>query len=197
MTAGPAEQTVTVDPEWQGDGDSADSPVVLPDRYEDLRQLGSGGFGNVRRVLDRKLDRAVAMKILRPEIDATASLRARFLSEIRLAARLAHPGIVAIHDFGELADGRLWFTMAEVEGRTLQAIIDEAMEASPDERAARRRRLLDYCARVCDAVAYAHDQGVIHRDLKPANVMIGAFGQVLVMDWGLARRIGDAHEESG
>jgi len=159
----------------------------LPERYEDLGLLGSGGFGEVRRVWDRRMKRAVAMKILRPDLGG-AELRARFLAEIEVTARLSHPGIVAVHDHGELADGRLWFTMAEIEGRTLRAVIDEV------SRDVDTRRLLDLFARVCETVAYAHDRGVIHRDLKPENVMIGPFAQVLVMDWGIARRIGE-HEE--
>ncbi len=162
--------------------------LPLPERYEDVRLLGSGGFGEVRRVWDRKLKRAVAMKILRPDVGMSASLRARFLAEIELTAGLSHPGIVAVHDWGELPDGRLWFTMAEVRGRTLRAVIDEAFCEA--EGRISRRRLLDLFARVCETVAYAHSRGVIHRDLKPDNVMIGPFAEVLVMDWGIGRARG-------
>lgn len=167
----------------------------LPERYEDLRLLGRGGFGQVRRVYDRKLERVVAMKLLRPDARAAPRLRARFLAEIKLTAGLHHPGIIAILDYGELEDGELWFTMPEVRGRTLRAIIDEAFAPAREERRdgdarVKRRRLLDLFARVCDAVAYAHSRGVIHRDLKPDNVMVGEFGTALVMDWGLARRTG-------
>jgi serine/threonine-protein kinase len=154
----------------------------LPEPYQDLRQLGSGGFGEVRRVRDHKLGRVVAMKILHPDAAPTPAHRARFFAEIKLTAGLSHPGIVPVHDHGELPDGRLWFTMAEVRGRTLRAVLDEAA-AAPDAHV-RRRRLLDVLARVCETVAYAHSRGVIHRDLKPANIMVGEFGQVLVMDWG-------------
>jgi formylglycine-generating enzyme required for sulfatase activity len=166
--------------------------LSLPERYEDVRLLGSGGFGEVRRVWDRKLKRAVAMKILRPDVGMSAGLRARFLAEIELTAGLSHPGIVAVHDWGELPDGRLWFTMAEVRGRTLRAVIEEAFCAA--EGRISRRRLLDLFARVCETVAYAHSRGVIHRDLKPDNVMIGPFAEVLVMDWGIGRARGAEQE---
>ena len=166
----------------------------LPARYEDLRLLGRGGFGEVRRVHDRKLERSVAMKVLRPDVRDAPRQRARFLAEIKLTAGLNHPGIVAILDYGELEGGHLWFTMPEVHGRTLRAVIDEVFR-SPQEDAraadtrAPRRGLLDLFARVCEAVAYAHSRGVIHRDLKPENVMVGDFGRIMVMDWGLARRV--------
>jgi serine/threonine-protein kinase len=162
----------------------------LPDRYEDLCLLGRGGFGEVRRVHDRKLGRVVAMKLLRPDIHRAPRQRARFLAEIMFTARLNHPGVIAIYDCGELADGHLWFTMPEVRGKTLDAAVEEAFAPAGGRGApVARRRLLDVFARVCDAVAYAHRHGVIHRDLKPANVMIGDFGRVTVMDWGIARRV--------
>jgi serine/threonine-protein kinase len=167
--------------------------VPLPERYRDVRRLGSGGFGEVRLVIDHRLERTVAMKILRPEA-LTPALSARFLAEIKLSASLHHPGIVPVHDYGELEDGRLWFTMDEVRGRTLRAMLDEAFAVPGGVTGGTRRRLLDVFARVCEAVAYAHSQGVIHRDLKPENVMVGDFGRVLVMDWGIARRIGAGPE---
>ncbi|WP_437590258.1 protein kinase domain-containing protein [Sorangium sp. So ce1000] len=196
---GGAERTAATEPEGGAEQAAAagEGALALPERYQDLRQLGSGGFGEVRRVLDRALGRVVAMKLLRPELEQRERARARFLAEIRLAAGLSHPGIVALHDAGELPDGRLWFTMPEVRGRTLRSVIDEAFAAGPRGGASQRRRLLDHFARVCDAMAYAHSQGVIHRDLKPENVMVGAFGQVFVMDWGIARRVGEAERIPG
>ena len=122
-------------------------------------------------------------------------MRARFLTEARITAALQHPGIVAVHDQGELADGRLWFTMKEVRGRTLREVIDEVHGASRADGFFEApsgwtfRRLLDAFARISQAVAFAHSRGVMHRDLKPDNVMVGEFGEVLVMDWGLARRV--------
>ncbi len=182
-------ETIAAAPRGEAAGEAAPARGldVLPARYADIRRLGSGGFGEVRRVFDRKLDRVVAMKIVRPDAGAMAAARARFLAEIKLTAGLHHPGIIAVHDFDELADGRLWFTMPEVRGRTLRAVVDEAFATAADRA---RPRLLQIFGRVCDAVAYAHSRGVIHRDLKPENVMIGEFGRVLVMDWGLARHVG-------
>ncbi|MDI1446195.1 SUMF1/EgtB/PvdO family nonheme iron enzyme [Polyangium sp. 6x1] len=179
------------------DGEPPERPgtATLPERYEDLRVLGSGSFGEVRRVRDRKLDRVVAMKILLPGADRGEAIRARFLAEIKLTADLQHPGIVAIHDFGELSDGRLWYTMLEVRGRTLRAVLDDTFGPPGDGPTWSRRRLLDAFARVCETMGYAHSRGVIHRDLKPENIMIGEFGQVMVMDWGLARRVHDEGED--
>jgi len=182
--------------------DGPPAGMSLPDRYRDLRLLGSGGFGEVRRVFDERLERVVAMKLLRPDAGDAERLRRRFLAEIKLTAGLHHPGIIAIHEYGELDDGRLWYTMPEVRGRTLRAVVDEASSGRADrppvEAAVQRRRLLDLFARACEAVAYAHSRGVIHRDLKPENVMVGEFGEVMVMDWGLARRVaqGPADDEA-
>jgi formylglycine-generating enzyme required for sulfatase activity len=161
----------------------------LPERYEDLRLLGTGGFGEVRRVYDRTLERVVAMKTLLAGTAASSALsNARFLSEIKVTAGLSHPGIVAVFDHGALPDGRLWYTMPEVRGTTLRARID-ARASEVSDGASSQRALLEAFARVCETVAYAHSRGVIHRDLKPENIMIGEFGESLVMDWGLARRV--------
>ncbi|WP_437677543.1 SUMF1/EgtB/PvdO family nonheme iron enzyme [Sorangium sp. So ce131] len=166
---------------------------MLPPRYRDLGLIGRGGFGDVRRVYDVVLDRVAAMKILRSDVGNSERVQARFLEEAKLTARLQHPGIVAVHDGGRLEDGRLWYTMPEVRGRTLREIIDEA-HAAPAPGGAREagagwtfRRMIDAFARACQTVAYAHRQGVVHRDLKPANVMVGELGEVLVMDWGIGR----------
>lgn len=172
------------------EGAPADEPPRVDpglDRYEDVRILGAGGMGEVRLVRDRRLGRDVAMKILHAGLDASPEARARFLAEIQLTASLSHPGIVAVHDAGELPDGKLWYTMPEVRGRTFRSVIDAAFRAPPEVG---RRRLLDLYARACEAVAYAHGKGVVHRDIKPENIMIGEHGEVLVMDWGIARAAG-------
>ncbi|WP_434045547.1 MULTISPECIES: bifunctional serine/threonine-protein kinase/formylglycine-generating enzyme family protein [Sorangium] len=167
---------------------TAPERLSAEERYEDLGCIGRGGMGEVRRVRDRIMGRVLAMKIQSTEAcDATPD-RARFLAEARLTAALQHPGIVPVHDCGALADGRLWFTMKEVRGRTLGDVIAEMYAAGGGSLSpAALRRAIDTFLRVCEAVAYAHSRGVIHRDLKPANVMIGEFGEVLVMDWGLGR----------
>ncbi len=168
--------------------------LMLDPRYEDLGQLGSGGFGEVRRVYDKKLDRVVAMKLLRADVkDKSPKLLRRFKNEVRITASLSHPGIITVYDDGELDDGRLWYTMPEVRGQTLRALIREVHK---EERSRPfERRLIELFGRVCEAMAHAHGRGVIHRDLKPDNIMIGDLGQVIVMDWGIARRIGGAFDD--
>lgn len=138
-------------------------------------------MGTVRRVLDTELWRTVAMKVLRGPQDADAMKR--FLDEARVCAQLQHPGIVPVHDVGRLPDGRIYFTMKEIEGQTFSDAIHDLHGGAPTHTL---RGLLDAYRRVCDAVAYAHSRGVLHRDLKPSNLMLGSFGEVLVLDWGLA-----------
>ncbi len=177
------------------DGSPSHFRALLPERYEDLGCLATGGFGEVWRVRDRVLHRVLAMKVLRGSYVLSQHMRARFLTEARMTAQLQHPGIVAVHDQGELSDGRLWFTMKEVRGRTLRAVIDEIHGAARADGFFEApsgwtfRRLVDAFARITQAVAFAHSRGVMHRDLKPDNLMVGEFGEVLVMDWGLARRV--------
>jgi len=148
------------------------SPDVSGTRYEIVSVLGRGGMGVVYLARDTALDREVALKIFdRSPGEA---------NEARLIARLEHPGIVPVHDFGELPDGRLFYAMKLVRGDRL----DRWMAAGRDisER-------LGVFLRVCETVAFAHAHGVIHRDLKPENVMVGEFGEVLVLDWGIAAEL--------
>ncbi|MCA9537706.1 MAG: SUMF1/EgtB/PvdO family nonheme iron enzyme [Myxococcales bacterium] len=154
-------------------------------RYLDQGRIAKGGMGDVRRVYDHRLSRSVAMKVMRWEMLENPRARARFITEGRMTASLQHPSIVPVHDRGEMPDGRPWFTMKLVEGRTLAQAIADGMPM---------RRLIDAFGRICDAIAYAHSRGVIHRDLKPHNMMVGAFGEVLVMDWGLARHLDQADD---
>lgn len=164
----------------------------LTDRYEDLGPIATGGMGEVRRVWDSVLHRTLAIKILRRELVEREDLYARFVEEAQATAQLEHPGIVPIYDFGRLADGRAFFTMKEIRGRTLLDVIEELHAASRLSWGQSRNgytlyRVVQILNAVCTAVAYAHDRGVLHRDLKPTNVMVGAFGEVVVMDWGLAK----------
>jgi formylglycine-generating enzyme required for sulfatase activity/tRNA A-37 threonylcarbamoyl transferase component Bud32 len=161
-------------------------------RYEDLGVIGRGGMGEVLRVREPALHRVVAMKVIRRDLAGNPAVVARFVEEAQCTAQLQHPGIVPVHELGRLPDGRLYFTMREVHGRTLREVIREVHKASPFEWQATEsgwsfRRLVDAFHAACEAVAYAHARGVVHRDLKPENVMVGGFGEVLVMDWGLAR----------
>jgi serine/threonine protein kinase len=148
-----------------------DRPDFAGTRYEIGEEIGRGGMGVVFRGRDRELDRDVAIKVTTL---ATAADAERLRGEARTLARLEHPGIVAVHDVGRLPDGRVFTVMMLVRGDRLHE--RAASLTLPD-----RLRLFD---RICDAVAFAHAQGIVHGDLKPANIMVGAHGQVLVLDWG-------------
>lgn len=148
-------------------------------RYRRERLLARGGMGEVYQAQDLSLGRTVAMKVLRSDLSTPEAAR-RMEREARLLAQLEHPNIVPLHDSGTLADGRFFVILRFVQGQTLTEYAEE-----PSTRTERLRLFL----RVCDAVAYAHSRGVIHRDLKPANIMVGPFGEVFVMDWGIATLI--------
>jgi serine/threonine protein kinase len=154
----------------------ADLPDVGATRYEILGTLGRGGMATVYLARDRELEREVALKVI-DTVDSSAAARTRMQREARTIAALEHPGIVPVHDVGTLQDGRVFYAMQRVSGRRL----DQLDAATP---LGERLRIF---VRVCEAVAFCHVHGVLHLDLKPQNVMTGAFGEVLVMDWGLAR----------
>jgi tetratricopeptide (TPR) repeat protein len=147
-----------------------------------FERLGVGGMGEVYRSRDPALERDLAVKVIKTELRGDADAERRFLREARLTGALQHPGIVPIHNLGRLADGRLCYTMKLVRGRTFADILRDEPAGSE-----RLPRLLAIFEKMCQAVAFAHSKGVIHRDLKPANVMVGEFGEVQVMDWGLAK----------
>ncbi len=160
-------------------------------RYERLAELGRGSMGVVWRVRDHALMRELAMKVLaRTPSDEKerSALLARFLEEARLSGRLDHPGIVPVHELGIDDDGKLYFTMKLVEGRTLRELLEELHAGRGNWTQA---KLLPILLRAAEALAYAHAKGVIHRDLKPGNVMVGSFGEVYVVDWGLARLLSE------
>ena len=157
---------------------------VVGTRYVFVKELGRGGMGTVYLAEDRELDREVAIKVLKAP-EATDGLRERMVREAQIIARLEHPGIVPVHDVGTLPDGRIFYAMKFVRGSRLDEYVAQG--------ASLRDRLRKFQA-VCDAVAFAHAHGVIHRDLKPQNIMIGSFGEVLVMDWGVAKIREDPHQ---
>ncbi len=164
---------------------AADAPDLSGTKYELIDRIGQGGMGTVYRARDRELGRDVALKAIRlPE--ASPDIAARMLREARTLARLEHPGIVPVHDVGRLNDGRVYYAMKFVRGAPLDAL--------PSSPLADRLRIVE---RISEAVAFAHAHGVIHRDLKPQNVMVGPFGEVLVMDWGVAKLVTDAGIPSG
>lgn len=170
---------------------SEDAPTSQPshsERYEISRKLAKGGMGEVYLALDRQLQRHVALKVMTPEVAANKDLANRFTQEALVLGRLDHPHIVPIHDLGNDTKGRNYYAMKFVRGTTLKDVLHALRQgqASVVERYP-LSRLLDVYSKVCDAVAYAHSKGIIHRDLKPANIMIGEFGEVMVMDWGISK----------
>ena len=161
------------------DGEAPRAAVASPNGY-DLRELiGAGGMGEVFRAHHQSLDRNVAVKVLHPKYPPTSAAAEQFFREAKITARLQHPGIPPVHEVGSLPDGRPYLAMKLVRGRTLARLLDEQGPGAA--------RWLGVFEQVCHAVGYAHSRGVIHRDLKPSNIMVGAFGEVQVMDWGLGK----------
>ena len=160
-------------------------------------EIARGGMGRIFAAQDPALERQVAVKV---SGSAEPGARAQFCHEARVLAELTHPNIVPVYHLGSDAEGRPFYAMRLVEGRTLREVLRQLAEGDPETVASfSRARLLRVFRKVCDAVAFAHDRGFIHRDLKPENVMVGEFGEVLVMDWGLAKALpkrGDVPEES-
>ncbi len=164
----------------------ADLPDLSGTKYEILGKIDQGGMGTVYRVLDRHLGREVALKVLRSPGNPEA--RRRILDEARIIARLEHPGMIPVHDWGELPDGRVYYVMKLVQGLRL------------DDPAVGRKstgELLRIFQSICQAVSFAHSQGIIHRDLKPPNIMVGSYGEVLVLDWGVAKVVSSPDPGNG
>lgn len=158
-------------------------------RYQVEDEIGRGGMGLVLRAIDRDLRREVAVKYLLDHADSRKT--ARFVEEAQITGQLEHPNIVSVHELGVDAQKRLFFTMKMVKGRSLAGVLDALRKKSREtEKEYTLGRLLTILVNVCHALAYAHSRGVIHRDLKPANIMLGDFGEVYVMDWGLAKVLG-------
>ncbi|MFN8549756.1 MAG: serine/threonine-protein kinase [Candidatus Eisenbacteria bacterium] len=161
-----------------------DEPDLGGTKYELEALLSRGGMGAVYRVHDRELDRSVALKVIALPDPGESDL-ARMEREARILARLEHPGIVPIHDVGRLADGRVFYVMKEIRGTRFDQRRDLPLEDG-----------ITVLERVAEAVAFAHAHGIVHRDLKPENIMVGEYGEVLVLDWGVARWSGTAEEAS-
>ncbi len=163
-----------------------DVPPSLPG-YTPLGRIDAGGMGVVWRVRDLQFGRDLAVKVMASWGRASTRLVERFLAEAQVCAQLTHPSIVPVHAMGRLTDGRPYYTKKLVEGRTLAALLGEG--PAP---AARRMEFVQIFRQVCQAVAFAHARRVIHRDLKPENIMVGAHGEVQLMDWGLAKVLADS-----
>jgi tetratricopeptide (TPR) repeat protein/tRNA A-37 threonylcarbamoyl transferase component Bud32 len=165
-------------------------------RFLLLRPHARGGIGQVGVALDTELNREVALKEIQPQLADDPASRGRFLLEAEVTGRLEHPGVVPVYGLGADAQGRPYYAMRLIRGDSFKQAIDRfhAEEASPardrSQRSLALRGLLNRFVAVCNAVAYAHSRGVIHRDLKPSNVMLGPYGETLVVDWGLAKVVG-------
>ena len=188
----PTDLPTVVDPQHKADP-AGDGSVesMLGDcgsgRYSEQQTIGKGGMGEIVLCVEQNVRREVAMKRLLPTAAKHARQRARFVQEAQVTGQLEHPNIVPIHELGRDSRGAIYFTMKLVKGRSL----GEILHASRDgEETHSLGELLGIFLKVCDGVAFAHSRGVVHRDLKPANIMVGDFGEVLVMDWGIARILG-------
>jgi len=176
---------------WLGDGtiDRLQANMRVPDltgtRYRASHFISSGGMAEIWLAEDTVLQRNVALKVL--DADDSPELASRLLREAHILAALEHPGIVPVHDAGTLPDGRVFYCMKYIEGLRLDDFLT-TVSPLPD-----RLRLL---LRIAEPIAFAHSRGIIHRDLKPENVMVGPFGEVLVMDWGLGKVLNDSRAES-
>ena len=184
---GPLGSTIT------GDSDSgpvptdsryARSSIGFEDRYEVLGVLATGRMAEIRLVRDRPFAREIAMKVLRAR---KPSSRWRFFREARVQGQLSHPAIVPVYDLGLDPSGDVYFTMKWVRGLRFDLAVGEHAGDEPGKTAFTQRQLLARMHQICLALHYAHSRGVVHRDLKPTNVMLGEFGEVYVLDWGLAK----------
>jgi serine/threonine protein kinase/WD40 repeat protein len=173
------------------------SPNFGPQRYRVLRPHAKGGLGEVFVAHDEELHREVALKQMLERHADNRESRARFVQEAEITGSLEHPGIVPIYGLGADGQGRPFYAMRFIRGHSLQDAIrrfheSDAARPNPGERVLELRRLLGHLIAVCNAIEYAHSRGVLHRDIKPSNVMLGKFGETLVVDWGLAKPVGRA-----
>lgn len=179
----------------EGNGPAVSTSLPASGRFRVLRLFARGGIGQVMRAMDLELNREVAVKEIQPALAGNHAVRERFLREAEITARLEHPGIVPVYGLGRDAAGRPFYAMRLVRGQSLQAAIEELhrrADGSVRYLGVEFQKLLRRFLHVCETVAYAHSRGVIHRDLKPANILLGPYGETLVVDWGLARSIGPA-----
>jgi serine/threonine-protein kinase len=156
-------------------------------RYQLLGEIARGGMGAVFKGRDTDLGRDIAVKVLLETHQGKTELLQRFVEEAQISGQLQHPGIVPVYELGQFADARPYFTMKLVKGQTLAKLLEERTEPRQSQP-----QLLKVFEQVCQTLGYAHARGVIHRDLKPSNVMVGAFGEVQVMDWGLAKVLAES-----
>jgi WD40 repeat protein/serine/threonine protein kinase len=176
---------------------AGDAPIQLPsaleDKYSVSGVIGQGGMGTVLDAKDLQIRREVAIKVLIDGDNAPPEQILRFVQEAQIQGRLEHPNICPVHELGKDREGRPFFTMKKVKGTTLESLLHSDKGTSRARtKESSFHSLLEVFTKICDAIAFAHSRGIIHRDLKPSNIMIGEFGEVLVMDWGLAKVMGAA-----
>ena len=164
-------------------------PTLSSDRYELESEIDRGGTGIIYKAKDARLPRDVAVKVVRTRYADSAPTLAHFAYEAAIMSYLAHPGVIPIYDSGSCEDGRPFHAMKLINGCSLATLLRE------DERP-KRSELVSIFVNVCHTIAFAHEQGVVHLDLKPSNILIGAFGNVLVTDWGLSRFVVDPPRSS-
>ena len=173
------------------------------ERYTILEKIGHGGMGEVYKVYDKMLRRQVAMKTIHAKLIPHSYILSHFIEEAQVIAQLQHPNIIPIYDFGKTPEGGFYYTMIEVRGIRFDQAIRAVHKAMSEQAWIRAdngwtfHRLISVFLRVCEAVAFAHEMGVLHRDLKPENIMIGSFDAVFVMDWGIAKVIGSTEQLDG
>jgi serine/threonine-protein kinase len=165
---------------------------VQTGRYEFYGEIGRGGIGAVLQARDRDLGRDLAVKVLLETHQGDAAMVQRFCEEAQIGSQLQHPGVAPVYELGQLPDRRPYFTMKLVKGQTLATLLEARADPTQDQP-----RFLAVFEQVCQTLAYAHTRGVIHRDLKPHNIMVGAFGEVQVMDWGLGKVLARDREADG
>lgn len=163
-------------------------------RYEFLDELGRGGMGQILRAQDQVLERQIALKTILPDT-AVEKPRERLLAEARLTGQLEHPSIVPVYELGRLSNGEPYYTMRVVTEQSLETILDQRRDDAPE--APSLLNLVQIIRQVCLAIQYAHERGVIHRDLKPENILVGEYGEVFVIDWGIAKVLSDLSDAAG
>lgn len=178
--------------------EKTDSETATPQggRYDAGDELGRGGWGTVVRARDRQLDREVAIKRIHGELADNESIRSRFVGEAIVTAALQHPGIAPVHELGVGPDGAPFYVMKLLEGPTLKEVIREAHGSVERPLDGCSIELLERFIDICNTVACAHEQRIIHRDLKPSNILVGRFGETVIVDWGLAKRVDQASPSS-
>jgi serine/threonine protein kinase len=171
--------------------------IEYSENFELRRIIGQGGAGRVFLAFDRSIGREVAIKEVLPAKQEEVKDRRlkRFIREAKISGQLTHPGVVPVYELTKKSDGAFFYAMKYVQGKTLLQAIMECVESDPLESFKKRIKLLDSLINVAEAMGYAHSKGIIHRDLKPSNIILGEFGETVILDWGLAKRIDEKEEE--